>query len=165
MLIVNVKEATYTEPQHAMLYFPVPKDIFKDLPVQPDFPHITLLYLGTVTEQANIIDVQAILQELASIGKPDAKLNGIARFNVDENGNPFVLLVDSKKLLEYRVRALELAEDGSEHGFIPHITMSYLEKEQPLPFDMIDQIEVPLDWICYAEGENARWCYFIESTD
>lgn len=165
MLIVNVKQSIYEEPQHAMLYFPVPKDIFKDLPVQPDFPHITLLYLGTVTEQANIIDVQAILQELASLGKPAAKLNGIARFNVDENGNPFVLLVDSKDLLKYRMLAMELAEDGGEHGFIPHITMSYLEKEQPMPFDMIDQIEVPLNWICYAEGENNRWCLHIESGD
>jgi len=165
MLIANVKQATYDEPVHAMLYFPVPKDIFKDLPIQPDFPHITLLYLGTVTEQADILDVQAMLEDLATLGTPAAKLNGVARFNVDDNGNPFVLLVDSKKLLEYRVRALELAEDGGEHGFIPHITLTYLEKEQPLPFDMIDPVDVPLDWICYAEGENNRWCLHIENGD
>lgn len=164
MLIANVKQTEYTDPQHAMVYFPVRRESIADIPTLHDFLHITLIYIGTVNEIADILDVRYLLEELAMLGVPKAKVAGVARFNGDstDGGNPFVLLVDSKDIFAYRARALDLVPDYSNHGYIPHITLSTLDREEAMPFDAVEEIELDLPWICYAEGEN-HWCLQIES--
>ena len=166
MVLIRGRKQFDNGAKHRMLYFPVNSLEMEGIEL-PEFPHITLLYLGEVMEGENpevTIHYLEALAELSSLGTIEAKVNGVARFcEKDEEGKtPFVLLVDSKDMLDFHISAeQQFGNTYSDHGFTPHITLSYLGEEESMPFDMADPASIGISAVCYAEGDNT-WCYTLQ---
>lgn len=166
MVLVQGRKQFDLGTKHRMLYFPVGNLEMEGITL-PEFPYITLLYLGEVVE-GEVPEVTThyleSLAELASIGQVAAKVNGVARFceKDGEGKTPFVLLVDSKEMLDFRISAEQMFGNSySDHGFTPHITLQYLGEEEGMPFDMVDSASIGISAVCYAEGDNT-WCYTLQ---
>lgn len=122
--------------------------------------HITLAYLG---EAAEIEDTQKLIHLLAQWAKfqlpIDGKVDGLARFvNIGEEGqHAVVALFDSPFLPDCRQSlAWILDADGyspsMEHGFTPHITLSYIPANAPLPIMTVEPVEIRFDRLTLALG-------------
>lgn len=116
--------------------------------------HLTLAYLGDTEEESIDYDaVQAATARWARrFGPVLARINGTGQFHNDD-GTCTVALVDSGELPAARealVSALgaEGVEVKSDHGFTPHITLAWDERDVPLgPVDVVfDTVSV-----CYAD--------------
>jgi 2'-5' RNA ligase len=131
----------------------------------PDDLHLTLAYLGTVTEQtATLKDLVAALAEFARDAKPVyGTINGTGRFsNVEDDGtNAIVALFDSPDLPQWRQRLVETlgwtARDvkvSDQHGFIPHITLRYIAADQPTPALTLPMLRLVFDTVYLVWGEQ-----------
>lgn len=120
----------------------------------PDELHVTLLFLG----DAAALDAQAVKDAVAAVAKTlppiDGSVGGAAHFAEGPDGYPSILLPDVKGLstLQETLRA-SLAEASiespSEHGFLPHMTLTYAEAPEvpdvealgsPLHFDNVSVV-------------------------
>jgi 2'-5' RNA ligase len=117
-------------------------------------PHITLVYLGDVTQ----LDKDAVSQALTSFGARHAgisgEFNGFALFAAtsdNDNSSPVVALFDSAALPAFRQALLmtlraELAMELTQnHGFTPHMTLGYTD-------DL--SIELPSSSVTYPKTFN-----------
>ncbi len=126
-----------------------------------DDPHITVLFLGDVSKLEKDKDK---LLELVKLFAEDhapiqGKITGAATFLPSESSDdkyPIVLLYDSPQLPFFRTdlhRLVKFVYDTVEqdHGFIPHITLAYVDK--PIEVDLEPQ-EVVLDSISLWFGDE-----------
>jgi 2'-5' RNA ligase len=129
----------------------------------PDELHITLAYLGKIDEVDNITDLLSIVwRRWASYKRPfSANINGIGRFNTNEGDEKtaFIALVDSPIFPEFRedlILTLMAAgyHPNFEHGFIPHITLKYIDKNEPLPMQNIEPQQVIFDTVSLVIGSQ-----------
>lgn len=138
--------------------FPLPEDVRKKLVQNGGTPvqdlHLTLGYLGDI-EEVNISQsiLSMITRNLDTEGV-EARVNGVARFNGDQQ-DAIVALVDNQGLPEVRAQfETLLAEDevelDADHGFTPHITLGYVDKNADTPNIRLDDIEFEL-------GEPSVW--------
>jgi len=124
---------------------------FSEIP--PEELHLTLAYLGTIEEQETTFDqlVECLAQFAKDADPIFGALSGVARFyNVEEDGtNAVVALFDSSALPEWRQRLIEHMEWRNQgqikvsrkHGFIPHITVRYVDQQTTVDSDSV--ITVP----------------------
>lgn len=126
-----------------------------------DVLHLTLAYLGDLTEET---DKQRLIDftEGFAGGRTavQARVNGIARFTGNEGkSDAVVALIDSPDLPEFRQGLITaLADSGIEvvlnHGFIPHVTLAYIEPDAPLAVVTIEPIEITFDAISLEMGDE-----------
>lgn len=122
--------------------------------------HLTLAYLGTLGEQAiGLEDAAACLSCFAEFSLPvHGRLNGIARFyGVEDGKDVIVALFDSPELPRWRqqlAEALELDQlrIRSEHGFIPHITLDYVEEDMAMPDFRLEKRVTIFNTVCLVWG-------------
>jgi 2'-5' RNA ligase len=110
--------------------------------------HCTLVYLAQ--DAASLVEqkpaIVAALAALAACTPPIvAPLNGYGRFTGDGTEYPLVVLLDGPALdALHRALCECLCSCGVEleqrHGFTPHVTLSYLPADKPVP-----NIALPLD--------------------
>lgn len=131
----------------------------------PEELHITLAFLGT-TEEINddsdyLIRLLQAVRDVATQHKPlTGKLSGTGRFIGDE-GNPDVYYysADIPGLEDVRHELMEALgeaeiEPSREHGFTPHVTVSYVSPDAELPPGRFIPRPVTFDDISVVYGTN-----------
>jgi len=117
--------------------------------------HITLVYL---TPEASDLDGQknrliAMLADLASVTPPvTGVVNGYGRFVGGEEGDALYVNADSPALPELRQRLTSCCREcgiayANNHGFTPHITLSYLASDDETPDLDIPKLPLTFDRI------------------
>lgn len=169
----------------------IPPDVAASLALSggqtADSLHMTMAYVGKLADLADDAGERALAAVAAlsfMVQAAAIRLNGVARFEASESsGGQDVLYatVDSEGLCYLRERLCEsLWSVGlapmSNHEYVPHVTLAYVEHEAdsptvPLPnIDlMLDSITVtvggestvfelrgPTMWMAYADGEGHR---------
>lgn len=86
------------------------------------------------------------------------KINGSLVF---ENGDEraFCGIFDSKDILKLRVFIENSLEPygittSSEHGFVPHVTLKYLDAGEAMPVNEILGSEIHVSKVCLIVGDN-----------
>lgn len=136
------------------------QDACEGLAVTPD--HLTLIYL---VPNASDLDAQknrliAQLVDIASGFAPvTGTINGYGRFAGDEEeGFPLYANFDAPDLpdfydaLEDAVECCECDTRERNHGFTPHITLTYLEPDAPTPQLQLPQLQITFDRFALVWG-------------
>lgn len=113
--------------------------------LDPADMHVTVAYLGNTSD----VDRDALLataQALAARAPITANISGHARFTGGTQ-DVIVALVDSPDLEDLRRDTLDhLAEQGvdipRDHGYTPHLTITYIGSDDTPPVDRIDATPV-----------------------
>lgn len=137
-----------------------------------DILHLTLVYPGNTEDLA---DKQAQIAEFCALFAAEAPaitgvIGGIGRFlhNEGNNTNALYASFDSPGLSLLRGELLTgLIEAGlidaeQLHDFTPHITLAYIDVEQPTPDLEIGGIEISFDTVTLAWGDK-RTAYPLQS--
>jgi 2'-5' RNA ligase len=132
------------------------RDMLRGLVRDAEADHVTLCYLardGAEIENRKAMLIQA-LTNIARMGDGvEGWLGGLARFNASagsDGQDVIVALVDSPDLPGLHAaiaQAVEFCgiESPSEHGFIPHITLAYVDPESATPRISIPREPVVFD--------------------
>jgi 2'-5' RNA ligase len=120
--------------------------------------HITVCYLGD-NRTLNAGDVNAMMNNFAQNQAPImGKLQGLARF-IGMESDPLVLTFDSPQMPELYTSlvgrmGLHSIPYRPEHGYIPHMTLAYIEKKKKLPIQSVEPIEIKFTEIYFVNGED-----------
>lgn len=122
--------------------------------------HVTLAYLGKVDEVSAYTSEEQMLQALMEIAKYQtlipAAINGIARFNSDNEEEPIVLLVDAPGLADFRRRLVDevgwRAPVDKTHGFMPHVTLAYAPAGEVVDLPVPPREDIVFDALVLAWG-------------
>jgi len=121
--------------------------------------HITLAYLG----DARTLDLRKVGFALAyfmEIAEPiKTTLQGIARFVSGNDEDPIVITVDSPDFPEFRQKLTQALDRfkipyHKEHGFIPHMTLAYIPKDDKMPVDTVEQLEMNFSDVYLVVGSE-----------
>lgn len=151
----------------SMIAFMLPEEVKADIKerfpfVQDDVLeslHLTMAFLGE-TEKLDMVKTLWAMFEAASYkGSIEGEVQGLARFISGEDRDAFVLTFDSPHIIKLReALARELDWRGvsipSEHGFIPHITLAYIDKDEDLPITTFEPFNLTIDRIDLVNGNS-----------
>jgi SPP1 gp7 family putative phage head morphogenesis protein len=155
-----VEESTPDYSAYCMLALHPSPDLAERLVVPGGLPaselHVTLAYTGKSAD----VDVEALKLAatiLTKRGPIVGSISGHARFTGDPDGDVIVLLVDSPDLEDLRQEAVaQLAVTGVEasrsHGYTPHLSLLYVQPDEPSPIARFDTIPVTFDAISVVHG-------------
>lgn len=149
----------------AMTAFFLPEDAAEQLAVDggepPDQLHLTLTYLGETDDLPNVGKLKAAVAAFAADHEPfEGRVAGIGRFTSVPDGapHPVYASVDSPALSAFR-EALSAAINGSggasvdtTHGFTPHITLAYVNADDPTPIESVPALDLTFDTLTLALG-------------
>lgn len=124
--------------------------------------HLTLAYFGKA-EEFDEIQLRALregVEKFAKRASPlEARIGGSGRFQGAEHVH--VALIDAPGLPSFRSVLLDEAlylAPKTDHGFTPHITLRYLEPEQPTPGELLPDLEWRFTQIsCSIGGERTNY--------
>ncbi|MEU6712930.1 2'-5' RNA ligase family protein [Nonomuraea sp. NPDC046802] len=144
-----------------MVAFMLPAEVAEQLAVPDGVPadelHVTLTYLGKEIDEEALATVADVVAAVAAESGPLAGVvGGIGAFPTGEDGVPIYVPVDVPGLEVLRQRLVDrLAEAGiapaSDHGYTPHVTLTYLpdgEVTMPAP--------VPAQEVAFGEVSVVR---------
>ena len=144
-----------------MLMFP--PDVSRQIAIQggtpPEQIHITVGYFGKINEAPSLAELQKLCAHLATMHQPfKVRLSGLTRFS-GKDRDAFVVNVASPDVEDVRRALVLLAEDAGldmrrEHGYTPHVTLGYLEHDDPVPMQRWQEVEVPVTHIVLGYGDN-----------
>ena len=151
----------------AMVSFPLPFGVAEKLAVPNGLPpgdmHVTIAYLGpsealTVDQVVAIADVLQMSVSIAPPGPLRGRVGGIGMFAPGEDGTPVWVTPDVQGLAELgadiRQRIAQVVELPSEHGFVPHITLTYLDApEEGLALPAPPELALEFDRVEFKVGE------------
>jgi len=125
--------------------------------------HITLAYLGNADDLSHrqIIGAHELMRLISENHPPlDGHINGCGRFcNGDDDGDPFFIIPDLPALPNLRQAIIDGLRNydikgASDHGFTPHITLTYLSHAEHNPFDIIEKTPVTFGAISLVLGDD-----------
>lgn len=124
--------------------------------------HITLAFLGEYSDIDNPDVLLDIVNILTSDSLPlSGKINGIGRFNMFDSGEKdiFIALPDIPFLPLFRQTIFEFIkiagfDPRQDHGFLPHITLSYLRDGEQIPTEIIPPFQLQFDSVSVILGES-----------
>jgi 2'-5' RNA ligase len=135
--------------------------------------HLTIAYLGKAENLSHQQKKNAhyLTRMIAGI-YPAMKgaINGYGRFcNGDDDGDPFFIVPDLPLLPELRhdiINSLKVEDinHASDHGFVPHITLTYLPHAEQNPFDALEKTPIIFPVISLVLGDE-RFDYPFASAD
>jgi 2'-5' RNA ligase len=145
-----------------------PEDVAQSLAVDggedPSELHLTLCYLGDNTEldpatQGALLEA---LQTVAANTNPlIGEVSGIGLFSpdTDQDPAPYYASYDSPALVDLRPQVVQAVAGAgvphiANHGYTPHITLSYVQPGQPVPFQPINKIPCTFDHISFCWGDD-----------
>lgn len=123
----------------------------------PEEMHVTVSYLGDAAD----IDADVLREVVAGLAEREpfgAQISGHARFTGGEK-DVIVALVDSADLEDLRRDTLAaLAEQGinppRDHGYCAHLTITYLDPDEPTPIDRLDTLPVEFTFLAAVHGTD-----------
>lgn len=124
--------------------------------------HITLAFLGETSE---IQDTSMLLDVISVLAKDylpmSGKINGVGRFNMfdPQKQDVFIALPDIPALPLFRQNTFEFIKELGftpleDHGFTPHITLSYLQENESIPTEMIPPFSLQFNDVSVVLGED-----------
>lgn len=152
----GVMIAFFVAPEHAEeLASSVPD------PVNPDNMHITLAYLGDIDDG---LDKSAIISSLGSFVNIQqtivGRTNGFGRFHGKNNEEDAIYAsFDAPELPSFRQSLVDHLANcniqvSKEHGFTPHITLSYIGVDDETPDVHIPDLTCKFDTLWLAWGNE-----------
>lgn len=144
-----------------MIALHLPEDVAKKIALpggeDPASLHITLAYLGKGLSDEQKKTAASVVRKFAGsiVDGLRVTLGGVGRFSasVSSEGRDVVYLsVDSPALTNVRPHLVdEIKEAGlpisDAHGFVPHVTLAYVEKTDKTPIERVEPIEIKFDTI------------------
>lgn len=126
--------------------------------------HLTLAYLGDTDDVPRDKVIKAIesFAMMPGVKSIDGTLDGLARFNKDNDGREaVVVLYDSPELPDFRQTLVYTLEShgitvAKEHGFIPHIAVAYLPRAVPTPNIQVRRLKFSFDSVSLWFGDSER---------
>lgn len=129
----------------------------------PEDLHLTLAYLGPTEETPRdaLPRLRQVLRDFAREAAPiDGRVTGTGRFDASDTSGQedvVVALVDAPQLGEFREKLCRaLAEAGlparRDHGFIPHVTLSYALPGTSVPLERVESATVRFDTLTLTRG-------------
>lgn len=131
--------------------------------------HVTMLYLGDTKEVPGRRSIQRALQRLVDNSGPwgpfKVKIGGLGRFNASKSSDSkdvFYATVDSYVLPFLRQAIVDTVQGASDielptdHGFIPHVTLQYLDPEADLPAQKVEELELTVDALYFHWGDRIK---------
>jgi len=133
--------------------------------------HVTLAYLGDMQDESedNLLrphtspfKIRDAVDMVAAQTAPlTGTTGGIGRFaaSSDSEGlDPLIALVDVPGLNEFRARLVEAVQAAGyfvaeNHGYTPHITLDYLDTDEPLPMESVPHLPLVFEsvWLCVGD--------------
>jgi HK97 family phage portal protein len=152
-------------PDHStgcmLALYPSP-DLAAQLAVPDGLPadelHLTVAYCG----KADDVDHGALIKAAYDATRREpvgGRISGLARFVGGEDGDVIVALVDSSALEDLRRDVLAQLEAAGidyprDHGFTPHITLTYLAPGAESPIERLDPVEVTFGSLSVVHGDQ-----------
>lgn len=126
-----------------------------------DVLHCTLAFLGEI-EPDQAEGVAAVVQRVASefAGPLEGMIGGLAVFDDNGNGHPSIILPDVDGLAELRHAVCAALDEAgifraTNHGWTPHLTLSYSEEPSPPPKWMLGR-PLNFDSLSVSVGDVRR---------
>ncbi len=126
--------------------------------------HITLAYLGKADKLADwqIEHLHEVIKLISEHHPPlQGNINGCGRFcNDDDGGDPFFIIPDLPKLPALRQIVTDFIdsrceiEPSTDHGFTPHITLTYVPHSDPNPFNSVELTPITLPTISFVLADK-----------
>jgi 2'-5' RNA ligase len=125
--------------------------------------HITLAYLGKADDLSfgQIKEAHGLMRLISENHPPlTGHINGCGRFcNGDDDGDPFFIIPDLPALPNLRQAIIDGlkghgTEGASDHGFVPHITLTYLPHAEYNPFDILEKTPITFGVISLVLGDE-----------
>jgi len=134
--------------------------------------HMTLCYLGDKSQIWNFDKLeQAVSNYAKSAPALQGNVSGIGRFLAVPDGEPTPIYasVDSSGLPDFRYGLVQALKDAGfiinmEHGYSPHITLSYVSKSASMPIDTVATIPLNFDTLWLAIGDD-RYAFPLDRTE
>lgn len=130
--------------------------------------HVTVAYYGNsedVDDETKAEWENRLTQAFRNHPVMRARVGGITRFTNDsEDGqDPVVASVSCKELEALRQQVIELTgPPNSDHGFTPHMTLGYIDKEDSLPIQRQPTTPITLDALIIGFGRDTTVIPFKE---
>lgn len=126
-----------------------------------DEMHVTVAYLGDTADVDGDV-LREVVAELAERQPFTAQISGHARFTGGDK-DVIVALVDSADLEDLRRDTLDaLYERGIEpprdHGYTAHLTVTYLDPDEPSPLDRIEALPAEFTVLAAVHGTDRTDC-------
>jgi 2'-5' RNA ligase len=126
--------------------------------LDPADMHVTVADLGHVGD-VDRERLHAAATRVAARTPIDATISGHARFTGGDKGDVIVALVDSPDIEQLRRDVVDaLTAQGfdlpSEHGYVPHATLSYIGADDPSPVDRLDPTPVTFGALAVVYGTD-----------
>lgn len=105
--------------------------------------HCTLVFLGEAADVDEEVVGEAVALVALELGALEGTVGGVGHFGETPDGVPVLALPDVQGLTMLRERVVdELGERGvrspSEHGFLPHMTLDYMEQGQAVDLEVAE---------------------------
>jgi 2'-5' RNA ligase len=161
-VLAGIEQGEELKKQRTFIFLPVTEAVGKQLGItDPNTlkkAHITVLYLNELSPREAGLVEDLIINKAKEIPPIGGRINGAGRFSLDEK-DAFVALVDSPTLSNTRQKLMGGIADlgyisNVEHGFIPHITISYLDKTEKMPEKRFDPDPLFFDKIGFGFGDE-----------
>lgn len=125
--------------------------------------HVTLCMAGDAAEMGELATYRAIAAIERAVqwwGSIEGKVSGYGRFNPTDSSDDqsvFYASVDILGLTELRQRVIDaLYEAGCSpkitHGFTPHCTLAYIDKDAPNPVEDVPSVALTFDGVTVMVG-------------
>jgi hypothetical protein len=125
--------------------------------------HITLAYIGDA-RTLDMAELTLAVADFAEMWAPiKTQMQGLARFVSGTDKDPIVATFDSSDMPALH-GALTMCLDNhgvpyhQEHGFLPHMTLAYIGKDEPMPIDTIEPLEINFSQVFLVWG--SQWIKF-----
>ena len=156
----------------SMICLPIPVEVARQVALEGEVGaepvenlHITLFALGNVTDLGVAPgEILGALREVAADSPPlVGVLGGIGRFagQAEDGGDPVFLSVDVPGLNEFRDRVGDALKKlgvvwKDNHGYTPHMTLSYTPKDADMPLQRVDAVPVAFNEAGFWMGEDRK---------
>lgn len=138
-----------------------------------DEMHVTLAYLGDSREEPpqgklhplrTSENLSSVIRAFASASSPlQGVTGGLARFvNPGADKDPVVATVNVPGLQEWRRRLINILElagywISDDFDYLPHITLSYIDPDDPMPVDSIENVPLQFNELCLVIGDDKQY--------
>lgn len=138
--LVRKSSKLHGEPKGTIVAVPVPTNIANKLCMAGGIPphemHVSLVYIKDYPDLESLLQITKLYTDQHPL-LPIMKIGGIGRF-FHEDEDVIYASIDAPTLSSFREGLVtHLTKFGVQysntHGFVPHVTMAYIDKSLPTP--------------------------------
>lgn len=138
--LIRKSSHSHGEPKGVLVAIPVPSELAGKLYLPGGLPthemHVSLAYIKGFDDFKTLVQIVALYTSQNPL-LPIMKIGGMGRF-FHEDEDVIYASIDSPGLSSFREGLLTHLDRynvpySNEHGFVPHITIAYIDKNLPTP--------------------------------